>query len=141
MYFVLMMIRFLFGGWYGQLQPIVLQAAGPLPSASLGEGGPGLYEPVHGSAPDIAGRGIANPIGMILCVAMMCRMSLGWTAAADCVEAAVAHVLDGGARTADIAGPDQAPITTAEMGTCIAEAVAEIDVPTDKKSESPCVPT
>ncbi|HJR81774.1 MAG TPA: 3-isopropylmalate dehydrogenase [Anaerolineales bacterium] len=77
---------------------------GMLPSASLGEAGPGLYEPIHGSAPDIAGKGIANPIGTILSSAMMLRHSLKLEAEAACVEEAVDDTISAGARTADIGG-------------------------------------
>lgn len=76
---------------------------GMLPSASLGDGGPGLYEPIHGSAPDIAGKGIANPLATILAGAMMLRHSLGQEAAAVKIEDAVRKVLADGLRTADIA--------------------------------------
>ncbi len=76
---------------------------GLLPSASLGEDKRGMYEPIHGSAPDIAGKGLANPIATILSVAMMLRLSFGLTQEADAVEGAVQRVLESGARTADIA--------------------------------------
>jgi 3-isopropylmalate dehydrogenase len=77
---------------------------GLLPSASLGDGGPGLYEPIHGSAPDIAGKGVANPIGTVLSVAMLLRHSLGLAAEADRVEAAVFATLAAGHRTRDLGG-------------------------------------
>ncbi|QOW20008.1 3-isopropylmalate dehydrogenase [Lysobacter ciconiae] len=77
---------------------------GLLPSASLGDGKPGVYEPIHGSAPDIAGRGIANPVAAILSAAMLLRHSLGLDDEADCVEQAVSQALDSGAFTADIQG-------------------------------------
>ncbi|MFO1407507.1 MAG: 3-isopropylmalate dehydrogenase [Steroidobacteraceae bacterium] len=83
---------------------------GLLPSASLGDGTVGLYEPIHGSAPDIAGRGIANPIGTILSAAMLLRHSLGLEAEAAAVEAAVESALRAGLRTADIAAPGQAAV-------------------------------
>jgi 3-isopropylmalate dehydrogenase len=103
---------------------VLAGSMGLLPSASLGAGGPGLYEPIHGSAPDIAGRGIANPIGTILSAAMLCRESLGWPDAATAIEAAVAEVLAAGARTADIATPGAPTLSTSEIGTRIAAAVA-----------------
>jgi len=78
---------------------------GLLPSASLGEGHRGIYEPIHGSAPDIAGRGIANPYGTILSVALLLRHSLGLAAEAEALEGAVAAALGQGARTADLAPP------------------------------------
>jgi 3-isopropylmalate dehydrogenase len=92
---------------------------GLLPSASLGDGPPGLYEPVHGSAPDIAGRGLANPIGCILSTAMMLRHSLALEEEAAAVEGAVGRVLDDGARTADLGGT----VSTREMGDLILEGV------------------
>ena len=92
----------------------------PRPSSSR----PGLYEPIHGSAPDIAGRGIANPLATILSAAMLLRWSLGLTAEADAVEAAVGRVLDDGGRTADIARPGEATIGTVEMGGRVVAAVS-----------------
>jgi 3-isopropylmalate dehydrogenase len=83
---------------------VLAGSMGMLPSASLGDGGPGLYEPIHGSAPDIAGKGIANPLGTILSAAMMLRHSLGLPAEAAAIEAAVEGAIDGGARTADLGG-------------------------------------
>jgi 3-isopropylmalate dehydrogenase len=77
---------------------------GMLPSASLGEKGPGLYEPIHGSAPDIAGKGIANPLGTILSAAMMLRHSLGLEAEAKAIEDAANAAVAEGARTADLGG-------------------------------------
>lgn len=77
---------------------------GMLPSASLGSGGPGLYEPIHGSAPDIAGKGIANPLGTILSVAMMLRHSFHMEAAAAAVERAASQTISDGFRTADLGG-------------------------------------
>jgi 3-isopropylmalate dehydrogenase len=78
---------------------------GMLPSAAIGDAGrPGLYEPIHGSAPDIAGAGVANPLAAILSLAMAFRWSLGEVALAGRIEAAVERALDGGARTADLGG-------------------------------------
>ena len=96
---------------------------GLLPSASLGESGPGLYEPIHGSAPDIAGQGIANPLATVLAAAMLLRHSLGLETEAVAVEAAVAGVLDAGHRTADIAAGGST-IGTAEMGQMVLDALA-----------------
>jgi 3-isopropylmalate dehydrogenase len=93
------------------------------PSASLGYGKRGLYEPIHGTAPDIAGKGIANPIGMILSVAMMLHYSFGMEEAAEDVEKAVDAVLDRGYRTADIAEKDKRTVGTEEMGDLIAQEV------------------
>lgn len=95
---------------------------GMLPSASLGEGGHGLYEPIHGSAPDIAGKNIANPIATILSASLMLRHSFGLKAEADAIEQAVGAVLAKGIRTADIAAGGAA-VSTAEMGAAIVEAL------------------
>lgn len=92
---------------------------GLLPSASLGDGTRGLYEPIHGSAPDIAGRGIANPIGTIMSVAMLLRHSLELTREADALESAVSRALEGGARTPDIATSGERVFTTREMGDAV----------------------
>jgi 3-isopropylmalate dehydrogenase len=102
---------------------------GMLPSASLagvpvaGQRTRGLYEPIHGSAPDIAGQGIANPVASILSVALMLRYSLGLTEEAAVVERAVDQVLTQGARTADIATPGAPQVTTVEMGSRIVQAL------------------
>jgi 3-isopropylmalate dehydrogenase len=96
---------------------------GMLPSASLGAGKLGLYEPIHGSAPDIAGKNIANPIATILSVAMMLRYSLDQDAAAVLIEKAVDKALEKGIRTADIAVPGQPPVGTDEMGEAIVKAL------------------
>jgi len=92
---------------------------GMLPSASLAEGRFGLYEPAGGSAPDIAGQGIANPMAQILCVAMMLRFSFDQGEAADAIEAAVRRTLDDGLRTADIAQPGEATVGTAAIGDAV----------------------
>ncbi|MEY3975599.1 MAG: hypothetical protein RLZZ33_654 [Pseudomonadota bacterium] len=96
---------------------------GVLPSAALGDGKRGLYEPIHGSAPDIAGKGIANPIGTIMSAAMLLRHSLGLDAEAAAIEKAVGRALDAGARTADIATPDVKPLSTSEMGDAVLAAL------------------
>lgn len=83
----------------------------------------GLYEPIHGSAPDIAGTGKANPTGMILSVAMMLRHSLGETAAADAIERAVEKVINDGAMTADLAQHAKQVVSTAEFGRLVIEAM------------------
>ncbi len=100
----------------------VVGSLGLLASASIG-GRIGLYEPVHGSAPDIAGKGIANPLGAILSAAMMLRHSFQLEAEARCIERAVSAVLSEGARTADLVRKGQAPISTAEMGRRVEEAI------------------
>ena len=83
---------------------VLAGSMGMLPSGSLGESGPGLFEPIHGSAPDIAGQGIANPVGTILSSAMLLRYSLGLEGEAASVEQAVAQAITSGARTADVGG-------------------------------------
>ena len=97
---------------------------GLLPSASLGEGRRGLYEPIHGSAPDIAGQGIANPCGAILSAALLLRHSLGLEAEALAVEAAVSRTIDAGIRTPDVAVAGGARATTQEVGDAV---LAELD--------------
>jgi 3-isopropylmalate dehydrogenase len=109
---------------------VLAGSLGMLPSASLGErrtehGTFGLYEPIHGSAPDIAGQDKANPIGTILSAAMLLRWSLGETAAADAVEAAVGRALDDGFRTGDLgAGPGTTPVGTKGMTQAIVDRIA-----------------
>jgi 3-isopropylmalate dehydrogenase len=106
----------LFGDLLSDLAAMSTGSLGMLPSAALGEAGkPGLYEPIHGSAPDIAGKGLANPCASILSLAMALRYSLGAAEAADRVEAAVEGALEAGARTADLGGS----LTTQEMGDAI----------------------
>jgi len=96
---------------------------GVLPSASLGDVSRGIYEPIHGSAPDIAGRGLANPIGTILSAALLLRHSLALEHEARAIEAAVHRAIAGGARTADIASGGAPTITTSQMG---AEVLREL---------------
>jgi 3-isopropylmalate dehydrogenase len=96
---------------------------GMLPSASLNDERRGLYEPIHGSAPDIAGQGIANPCGTILSVALMLRYSLGLEGEAAALERAVFTALESGYRTADIAGPDAKPVGTQAMGEAVMTAL------------------
>jgi 3-isopropylmalate dehydrogenase len=92
---------------------------GLLPSASLGDSGPGLYEPIHGSAPDIAGKGVANPLATILAAAMLLRHSLRLEREARAVEAAVESVVNAGLRTPDIARPGGVTIGTVAMGDAV----------------------
>jgi len=99
---------------------VLAGSLGMSPSASLSEGKLGLYEPIHGSAPDIAGKGIANPIGTILSVAMLLRNSLGMEAEAKAIEKAVAQALESGARTADLGGSH----STSKMGSLIRQKMA-----------------
>lgn len=96
---------------------------GMLPSASMNDGTIGLYEPIHGSAPDIAGRGIANPCGTVLSAALLLRLSLGLDAEAEAVEQAVYAAVAKGSRTGDIAVPGGATASTEAMGTAIIAAL------------------
>ena len=104
---------------------VLASSMGLLPSASLsgvprdGALTPGFYEPIHGTAPDIAGKGIANPIGSILSVALMLRYSLGLTEEASWVERAVDRALEAGSRTADVAAGASSHCSTAEMGSLV----------------------
>ena len=103
----------------------VVGSLGLLASASIG-GPVGLYEPVHGSAPDIAGKGIANPLGAILSTAMLLRHSFQLENEARCIEDAVAAVLSEGARTKDLAGADEATLSTSAMGQAVSKQAAQI---------------
>ena len=98
---------------------MLASSLGLLPSASIGDGSRGLYEPIHGSAPDIAGKGIANPIGTILSAAMLLRHSLRLEAEAAAVETAVSAVIQDGARTADFAEKGRTALTTRQMGDAV----------------------
>jgi 3-isopropylmalate dehydrogenase len=112
----------LFGDILSDEAAVLTGSLGLLPSASVGDG-PGLFEPVHGSAPDIAGRGIANPIGAIASAAMLLRYGLKLPEAAAVVDQAVAAVLEAGTRTADIARPGEPTIGTRDLGDEIARLV------------------
>ena len=115
----------LFGDILSDESGIITGSLGMLPSATIG-GKVNLFEPVHGSAPDIAGTGKANPLGAILTAAMVLRHSAGLDQEAAAIEAAVATVLDAGHRTADIArGNANATVTTAQMGKLVHSALAE----------------
>jgi 3-isopropylmalate dehydrogenase len=102
---------------------MLASSLGLLPSASIGDGRRGLYEPIHGSAPDIAGKGIANPIGTVLSVALLLRHSLGLEYEAATVEDAVSTVISGGARTADFAEKGRTALTTRQMGDALIAAL------------------
>jgi 3-isopropylmalate dehydrogenase len=112
----------IFGDILSDEASVIGGSIGLLPSASLGDG-TGMYEPIHGSAPDIAGQGIANPLGQIYSVAMMLRYSLNQPAAAAAIEAAVDRVYAAGYRTPDLCGPGLTKTSTAEMGRLIAAEV------------------
>ena len=109
----------MFGDILSDEASMVTGSIGLLPSASMGDGAPALYEPIHGSAPDIAGQDKANPIATILSVAMMLRYSFKLAAEADAVEAAVDKALADGWRTADIAKAGEAVVGTRQMGRVI----------------------
>lgn len=113
----------LFGDILSDEASVLTGSIGMVPSASLNEKGFGLYEPIHGSAPDIAGEGKANPISMILSAAMMLRLSFNLPDAARAVEEAVDKAIAQGARTPDIARPGEPVVTTREMGSRIAAAL------------------
>jgi 3-isopropylmalate dehydrogenase len=122
--FDVMVTTNMFGDILSDVASMLTGSLGMLPSASLGNPGtPGLYEPVHGSAPDIAGKQLANPIATILSFAMMLRYSFDLKAEADKLEHAVQGVLDKGLRTADIMQPDKKKIGTSEMGDEILKAL------------------
>jgi 3-isopropylmalate dehydrogenase len=112
----------LFGDILSDEAAVLAGSLGMLPSASLGErrtehGTFGLYEPIHGSAPDIAGRDLANPIATILSAAMLLRLSLGRDDAATAIETAVSRALDDGFRTADLVPPREVPTDVRRVGT------------------------
>jgi 3-isopropylmalate dehydrogenase len=121
----------LFGDMLSDIAAMLTGSLGMLPSASLGPVDrfgrrKALYEPVHGSAPDIAGKGIANPLGSILSVAMMLRMTLNRPDDANLLEKAVDTALAAGARTADIAEPGAARLSTQEMGDAVLNALERV---------------
>ncbi|MFQ5487475.1 MAG: 3-isopropylmalate dehydrogenase [Gammaproteobacteria bacterium] len=113
----------MFGDILSDCAAMLTGSIGMLPSAALDAAGKGMYEPIHGSAPDIAGQGIANPLATILSVAMLLRYSLGEAPLAQRIEAAVDRVLDQGLRTADIHTPDTRRVGTAEMGDAVVAAL------------------
>ncbi|WP_191603436.1 3-isopropylmalate dehydrogenase [Marinomonas algicola] len=113
----------MFGDILSDAAAMLTGSIGMLPSASLNSEGRGMYEPCHGSAPDIAGKGIANPLATILSVAMMLRYSLDAKDAADAIEAAVSNVLDQGLRTSDIASEGCNVIGTQAMGDAVLAAL------------------
>ncbi len=116
----------MFGDILSDEASMLTGSIGMLPSASLNSKGQGLYEPSHGSAPDIAGKGIANPLATILSAAMMLRFSLNQEAAAQKIEAAVQKVLADGLRTADIYSEGTTKVSTSEMGAAVVAALAAV---------------
>jgi 3-isopropylmalate dehydrogenase len=121
--FDVMVTTNMFGDILSDCAAMLTGSIGMLPSASLDEYGKGMYEPIHGSAPDIAGQGIANPLATILSVAMMLRYSLNEPASATRLEKAVGTVLDQGLRTPDIYSPGAIRVSTGEMGDAIVEVL------------------
>ncbi|MEC7517934.1 MAG: 3-isopropylmalate dehydrogenase, partial [Pseudomonadota bacterium] len=116
----------LFGDILSDTAAMLTGSIGMLPSASLNAESRGLYEPVHGSAPDIAGAGKANPLATILSAAMLLRYSLDEGPAADAIEAAVEHVLNAGLRTLDIASSSADAATTEAMGDAVVAAITSL---------------
>jgi 3-isopropylmalate dehydrogenase len=112
----------MFGDILSDEAAVLTGSLGMLPSASLGEGRLGLYEPIHGSAPDIAGKGIANPLGTVLSGAMLLRHSLGLENEARSIELAVERALAKGARTRDLGGAS--PLSTSGMGDAVLAELA-----------------
>jgi 3-isopropylmalate dehydrogenase len=121
--FDVMVTTNMFGDILSDCASMLTGSIGMLPSASLDENSKGMYEPIHGSAPDIAGQNLANPLATILSVAMMLRYSLDEAEMADKVEAAVSKVLDQGLRTADIYSDGMVKVGTAEMGDAVVAAL------------------
>jgi 3-isopropylmalate dehydrogenase len=117
----------MFGDILSDAAAMLTGSIGMLPSASLNAEGRGMYEPIHGSAPDIAGRGVANPLATLLSVAMMLRYSLDAADAAERIEGAVAKVLDAGLRTADIMSVSMQQVGTVEMGAAVVRAMDQED--------------
>lgn len=116
----------MFGDILSDEASMLTGSIGMLPSASLDANNKGMYEPCHGSAPDIAGQGIANPLATILSVSMMLRYSFGQVAAADAIEKAVSLVLDQGLRTGDIWSEGKTRVGTAAMGDAVVEALRSL---------------
>lgn len=121
--FDVMVTTNMFGDILSDAAAMLTGSIGMLPSASLNEKGQGMYEPIHGSAPDIAGKGVANPLATILSVAMMLRYSLGEAAMADRIEKAVETVLDQGLRTPDIMSQGMNEVNCEGMGDAVVAAL------------------
>jgi len=114
----------MFGDILSDAAAMLTGSIGMLPSASLDVDGKGMYEPCHGSAPDIAGQGLANPLATILSAAMMLRYSLGASDSADRIEKAVSTVLDQNFRTGDIWSEGMQKVSTSEMGDAVVAALS-----------------
>jgi len=123
--FDVMVTENMFGDILTDEASMLVGSMGLLPSASLGAGTVGLYEPIHGSAPDIAGKGIANPCGMILSTALMLDYSLGLAEESRAVQAAVERALAAGIRTADVARGGDAAATTTDVGKAVERLLRE----------------
>jgi len=121
--FDVMVTSNMFGDILSDAAAMLTGSIGMLPSASLDRDGKGMYEPIHGSAPDIAGKGVANPLATILSLAMMLRYSLDQPALAERIEQAVGRVLDDGLRTPDISSPGTRTVGTQEMGDAVVTAL------------------
>ena len=116
----------MFGDILSDIAAMLTGSIGMLPSASLDANAKGMYEPIHGSAPDIAGKGIANPLATILSVAMMLRYTFNQTEAADRIQLAVNNALDANVRTADIYSEGMINVTTQGMGDAVLKALQEL---------------
>jgi 3-isopropylmalate dehydrogenase len=121
--FDVMVTTNMFGDILSDTAAMLTGSIGMLPSASLDANAKGMYEPIHGSAPDIAGKGIANPLATILSVAMMLRYTFNEAAAADRIEQAVNSALDAKVRTADIYSEGMIKVSTSEMGDAVVNAL------------------
>jgi 3-isopropylmalate dehydrogenase len=121
--FDVMVTTNMFGDILSDAAAMLTGSIGMLPSASLNAQGRGMYEPIHGSAPDIAGKGVANPLATLLSVAMMLRYSLDEAVLAGRIEQAVNQVLDQGLRTRDIMAEGMTEVTTAGMGDAVVAAL------------------
>jgi 3-isopropylmalate dehydrogenase len=122
----------MFGDILSDEAAMLTGSIGMLPSASLDKNNKGLYEPSHGSAPDIAGKGVANPLATILSAAMMLRFSLNQAAAADRIESAVKAVLTAGLRTPDIYSEGTTKVGTREMGDAVVASITGKTITTTK---------
>jgi 3-isopropylmalate dehydrogenase len=121
--FDVMVTTNMFGDILSDCAAMLTGSIGMLPSASLDENGKGMYEPIHGSAPDIAGKGVANPLATILSVAMMLRYSLDAPEMAERIERAVDKVLDAGLRTPDIMSEGMTEVNCEAMGDAVTAAL------------------
>ncbi len=127
-YFDVILTENMFGDILTDEASVLSGSMGLLPSASLGVGSKGLYEPIHGSAPDIAGQGVANPIGAILSVAMMLRHSFALETEATAIESAVDEVLSAGMWTPDLAFGDHKPVSTRQVGEAVVAAITANEI-------------